>query len=174
MSAMEENEDWMNESGWEDSKLSFILVHRDQEQSGINWRTALETLQSYREDTSTVTINAISGPPPVGCDGGVVEYPLNYHEAITESDGLIVSACESDWTTNWESMAAHTMNGSAFYTLEGTVLESSIQVTVNGEKWTSGWSFDEGFNSVVFDSPEDPPSGSTVTINYLLGGGCGE
>ena len=69
-------------------------------------------------------------------------------------------------------MAAHTMDGSPYYTLEGTVLTSSIEVYVDDYRMSSGWTFDEGFNSVIFDEGDEPNPGSEVRIEYLLGGEC--
>ncbi len=51
------------------------------------------------------------------------------------------------------------------YGLDNPAVGSTIVVYVNGVEVTSGWHFDEGMNSVVFDT--DPPDeGDHIRIVY--------
>lgn len=51
------------------------------------------------------------------------------------------------------------------YLLSGSAQASSIVVTVNGQQWTTGWTYDAASDSVIFDV--DPPEGATVEISYI-------
>jgi hypothetical protein len=51
------------------------------------------------------------------------------------------------------------------YLLSGTAQASTIVVTVDGQVWTTGWTYDAASDSVIFDV--DPPEGATIEITYV-------
>ena len=48
----------------------------------------------------------------------------------------------------------------------------SIVITADGIEVTSGWSYDEDTNSVVFVGDSAPAGGSLIEISYALQGDC--
>ena len=52
------------------------------------------------------------------------------------------------------------------FPLSGTPDASGVTVTVNGTPAT-GWVYDPGSNTVIFDAP--PPAGSKIEVTYTRG-----
>jgi len=51
------------------------------------------------------------------------------------------------------------------YLLSGSPQTSTIIVMVDGQVWTTGWTYDAASDTVIFDV--DPPEGATVEITYV-------
>ncbi len=166
------NTDWLFEDdAWSEAPLHLITVQRDTEASGGNWATYVSQAQSYKDDPEDVVFHAIAGPVPGGC--GSAEAFADYHQAVNSTGGVFRSICEPDWTDAMTELAAACIEGAnTFFQLEGTPMESSIEVTVDGSRLTEGWSYDSSMNAVVFEDGSYPTQDATVSIYYWMSDGC--
>ena len=173
LAAVSVNQDWLSEDdSWADSRLSIITIQRDTEASGGSWSNWLSEVQAYKDDKEDVVYHAIAGPVPGGC--GSAEAFMDYDKAVTETGGLFLSVCEPDWTNHMSKLATACVEGAqGIFPLEGSPMESSIEVSVDGVPMTEGWMFDESLNAVTFEQNVYPDFESTVTIYYWMSGGCG-
>ncbi len=173
LAAVGANSDWLFEDdAWAESPLSLITVQRDTEASGGSWSSWVSQTQAYKEDPDDLVYHAIAGPVPGGC--GSAEAFADYDKAVSATGGVFRSICEPDWNDSMAELAAACIEGaSTFFQLEGTPMESSIEVAMDGVPLTEGWAYDSSMNAVVFEEDSYPDYGSTVTIYYWMSDGCG-
>ena len=171
--ALAANSDWLFEDdAWAESRLSLITVQRDTEASGGSWSNWVAQAQAYKEDEEDVVYHAIAGPVPGGC--GSAEAFMDYDQAVKETGGLFLSVCEPDWTDHMSQLAAAAIEGAeGFFPLDGTPMESSIEVSVDGVPTAEGWMYDESLNAVVFEENIYPAYESSVDVYYWVAGSCG-
>ena len=93
-----------------------------------------------------------------------------YIDAANMTGGMALDICTSDWATHVDELAMASLTAINTFQLSETAAESSIEVTVNGTLWTTGWHYESADNSVVFD--ELLESEDEITVNYNLAGEC--
>lgn len=155
----------------EDALLHIIAVSDEPEQSDCDlwscesdWENLLDEIVAKKGSESLTKVSAVAGPRG-GCmsAGNSAEEGSGYLEIVAETGGVFLELC-SDWGASAESLAEASVQLDTFE-LSHNAYEPSIVVLVNGVERTSGWSFDEGTNSVVFDT-DAPDEGATVEISY--------
>ncbi len=173
LAAIDTNSDWLFEDEeWADSRLNLITIQRDMEQSGGYWSSWVSDARAFKDDDEDVVFHAIAGPVPSGCSGA--EPFVDYDQAVAETGGVFLSICASDWTSHMTELAVACIDGpDGIFQLEGTPIDYSIEVTVDGVTLTEGWSYDEDSNAVVMDEESRPGFGSTVTIYFWTTDTCG-
>jgi hypothetical protein len=172
MMALEEQADWLFEdASWEDSKLSFVAVQRDVEQSGGLAADYVRRAREYKEDPEDIVFHAIAGTMPMGCGEGTEPF-MGYADAVTETGGTFAALCEPDWDETMAALAVATAAGSRYFPLQGTVLADSLVVRVDGVKQTVGWEFRSDLNAIEFEDDFYPSQGATVDVFYLHPTGC--
>lgn len=156
----------------ENAKLSIVHVSDEPEQSINPYTYYVSLFQGMKADVDDVTIHAVAGDYPGGC--GSAQAGTGYYEATVATDGLFLSICATDWGSHLESIAE--ASGALNDDFELTQLPASetIEVTVDGIRTTTGWAYDPGTNSVVFERDHIPAGGSTIEIEYQLMPDCGE
>jgi hypothetical protein len=174
LNAVDVNQSWLSEDeGWAESSSNLVAIQRDLEQSGNAWPYWAGEIQSYKDDPDDVVFHAIAGPIPSGCSGA--DPFTDYDGAIDATGGILLSICDSDWTTHMSQLAAACIEGSrAVFSLTGTPMETSIEVSIDGEASSEGWAYDASLNAVVFEAGSYPPVGSELAIQYWLAGDCGQ
>jgi hypothetical protein len=167
------NSDWLFEdASWAESRLCLFTIQRDTEASGGSWSNWVAQAQAFKDDPDDIVYHAIAGPVPGGC--GSAEAFMDYDKAITETGGMLLSVCASDWTDHMAKIATACIDGAAgVFQLEGNPMVSSIEVSVDSERLTEGWSYDDSLNAVVFDECAYPDYSSVVTIHYWMSQSCG-
>ena len=171
--ALAVNSDWLFEDdAWAESKLNLICIQRDTEASGGSWSNWVSQAQAYKDDPDDVVYHAIAGPVPGGC--GSAEAFMDFDQAVKTTGGVFGSVCEPDWTNNMAQLATASMDGAqGIFQLEGTPMETSIEVSVDSVRQTEGWAYDATLNAVVFDDTAYPAFDSVVSIYYWMAGSCG-
>ncbi len=159
-----------------DALLHIIAISDEPEQSACglwdvactesDWERLVDEIVAKKGSAALTKISAVAGPVPGGCSGGgnTAEPGTGYVEAVEETGGLFLSLC-SDWGSSAEELAEASVQQDTFE-LSHTAYEPSIVVMVNGETRTSGWSYDDDTNSVVFENEDAPEEGATVVITY--------
>lgn len=159
----------------DDALLHIITISDEPEQSGCSewdidcsdsdWANLVDEIQTKKGSVALTKISAVAGPVPGGCHTSTDDAApgTGYKEAVDATDGVFLSLC-SDWGASAEELAEASVQLDTF-ALSHTAYEPSIVVTVDGTQRTSGWSYDEDSNSVIFDT-NVPSEGQTVNISY--------
>jgi len=119
--------------------------------------------------------HAIGQPdPPTGSDDGA--YYEGFWEATEQTGGHFLSICEVVWGDDVPDMVAAMVEGAdrTTYPLSQVPIEGSIVVKVDNVAQSTGWSWDQEQNAVIFEDSGAPQLGAAVTIAYYVAGGCDE
>jgi hypothetical protein len=169
LSAIDANEDWLIEDGaeWSESNLNLVVINVDVEQSPYD---ASYYVDGYLESKSAndIAVHAIAGDMPAGCTPvGKRKYAAepspNLYDATVETGGVYLSICAPDWTEWGRTLA---WRFTAPYILEGAPSLSSIEVSVDGDPVSSGWSYDETTHELTFDDPSLPDEGAELRVDW--------
>ena len=136
--------------------------------SGVGWEDLVDGIIDKKGDPSMVTISAIAGDVPKGCDGAAAG--TGYYEATEKTGGIFLSICQN-WSAanNLGLLAAASVNQDTF-TLSQPAQEASILVWRNGVGHNN-WTYDPADNTVTLKDPV-PSEGDDVRIEYESTGSC--
>ncbi len=156
----------------EHATLFTVHVSDEPEQSIYPYTYYVSLFQSMKDNPSDVIINAVAGDYPGGC--GSATAGTGYYEAAVATGGLFLSICSTDWGEHLTQLAQKAGSSLARDSFELTELPvpETIEITVDGITTTTGWQYDPGINSVVFDNDHIPAFGSTIEIEYHLMPDC--
>jgi hypothetical protein len=175
LNALDEN-DWLWEDDlWTESRLNFIVVNSDVEQSPGNAEHYLDEYEARKNEadgTGDFVVHGIAGDPG-GCSdvGEYAEDSRNLQDAAAGTDGVFITICD-----NWNDSLPDLLD--AFTgTIETFVLTDnpapwSIEVRIDGVQVFDGWTYDEKTKEIVFDAATYPERGSTLRIDYLMAVSC--
>ncbi|MCB9760920.1 MAG: choice-of-anchor D domain-containing protein [Alphaproteobacteria bacterium] len=156
----------------ENATTSFVLISDEPEQSpqpGGAWSTSVAAIQAI---VPSSYISAVVGPLPDGCE--TAEPGAGYVEAATATGGLVRSLCDTDWGTHLSELAALATRvklADTFY-LDQQPQAETLEVFVEGEPVTEGWTYHEENNTIVFDEDAVPGEGETIHAVYQTGFTC--
>lgn len=164
---------------WRDSAtLSFIYISDEKDWSNGGYQSYFAYFDNVKPDINMLRQFAVIGDYPGGCNlvtpygSRHAQEGIGYYHMTQRYSGDWYSICAPDWGMQIQSLATTIANRSAFNLSENDVMESSIQVTVNGQI-TSSWSYNSTNNSIIFDRGSIPTAGQTIEVNYAVWG-CGE
>jgi len=151
-----------------DDALPLVVVVADErDHSEPNWQAPMLAMV---ESAPGVVVNAVVGPVPDGC--GAADPGYGYTEAAEWSGGVTESVCDPDWSDVFEdlgSLAADEPTDT--FPLEAPPEDDSVEVLVDGEVVTEGWTYDAEEQAVVFD--ENPDGGAIIEVRYIISSDCG-
>ena len=161
----------------EDAHLIMIYVSDEHDNSPL---TTTDYIQRYitLKPQSKIKAYAVIGDPPSGCQSSNGMWPANaqfgsaYYDVAMHFGGSWYSICDYDWSTNMTNLAQDITIKSAFELDEPDPIVDTIEVYVNGQLSTTGWSYDSIKNWVKFDGNNIPTGGQTIRIEYATYG-CG-
>ena len=95
---------------------------------------------------------------------------------------VLFSICTDpiNWTYELETLAdnisAHAENSLYLDTIELShpAVEASIEVFVDGTPLTSGWTFNDAENSIIFDGSAIPEVNQIIRVEYIILAECEE
>ena len=157
----------------EDAGLRVIFVSDEADQSPDTWQDYAQYYQSLKLNPSHVILNGIvgtDGTSAVDCTGagGTGYAGYNYVEAVNDTGGILSSICDFDWTVIMEDLGYLAEHLADTFELSQVPDPITIEVYVNGVITPSGWAYDAGLNSVVFDPAYVPSVGQNVEITYCM------
>jgi hypothetical protein len=141
--------------------LHIILVSDETEQSGTNWNTWLNGYLPFVSDPSLLKVSSIVDINQACGDGSG---PGGYDDMALATGGLVLNVCTADWANYTDDLAAVSLTGLDEYLLSQNANEESITVTVDGDVWTSGWTYDPATNTVSFQ--DEVPEGAHIEVAY--------
>ncbi len=158
----------------DDAGLQVVFVSDEADQSG-DWSNWVEQYLALKHDPSVVYLNAITGTDgvdAVDCSGfgGTAYAGTGYVDAAHATGGLLVSICDTDWSTLMADLASQTQQIAGAFPLSEVPIVETLGVTVDGVHVTSGWAYDAEGNAVVFDGAHVPQVGAVVVIAYQVAG----
>lgn len=109
----------------------------------------------------------IIGDVPAGC-GGLALPGNGYYDVINHYNSTWWSICDPDWGTQMQDIALAVVNSSSYGLDHPTPKEDTIQVFINGQELTEGWSYNIATNSISFEIDTMPESGDTVEVSYEI------
>jgi hypothetical protein len=95
-----------------------------------------------------------------------------YWDLIDYYGGSWYSICAVDWGVQLQDLAGEVTGRRLFELDESDPIETTIEVTVNGQV-TTDWAYDSTVNAVAFNDGHVPDEGQTIEIIYAVWG-CGE
>ena len=154
-----------------DATLVVIYVSDEQDWSNP-WSSYINFFDNIKPAGQFIPY-AVIGDPPGGCTNqsgyGGAQYGRGYWDLVDYYGGDWYSICASDWGIQLQMMA-NSMAGRRSYELgERDPIESTIEVTVNGQV-TTHWEYDPNENKIVFESGHTPDAGQTIDIEYAVWG----
>ncbi|MCB9677144.1 MAG: hypothetical protein H6737_18650 [Alphaproteobacteria bacterium] len=151
-----------------DALLHVIFISDEEDQSaGHNndpqyWQQYVSRIQTAKGGPALVTLSAVAGPTPNGCNGA--DAGFGYDAAVGATTGAFLSICE-DWAPQLDTLAATAVLQDTF-TLSTPADPFTIEVAVNGAvRPNSDWVYDAAAASVSFVA-NAPEPGDTVTIEW--------
>jgi hypothetical protein len=153
----------------EDASLELIFVSDEADHS----RGTLEFYSDFFQSIKGVmnegmfNANAITGPHG-GCEGagGIADPGDGYLDLAEETGGVIGSICDSDFSESLENIGDSAFGIRIQFFLSRVADPDSITVSDTAGADLSGWTFDEGSNSVIFDEASVPLPGDLFEVYY--------
>lgn len=153
-----------------DARLHVIFISDEDDNSpGFDggdpsyWRAYTEAIYARVGDPDKLRFSGVIGPTPSGCDGA--EPGTGYAEAIEAFGGTLLSICD-DWASQVELLVDTTVQYDTFE-LSSFPLVDTLEVFVNGDARSSGWSYNSRGNAIVF-TEGIPVTGDKVEVFYLV------
>ena len=159
------NRAWLldEDATWLESRLSLVGANEDVE-NGDAYGYVNE-YQAFKSEDTDVVVDGIAGEQPRGCDDARPSGGL--YEATEISGGIFLSICEADWEAHMHALVDSVLESPGLL-LPGGASPSSIEVWIDEEAATTGWSYDAEAAGIVFESPHYPAPGSRVRIDYTM------
>ena len=162
----------------EEAQLIMIFVSDEYDSSPLSTSDYINSYLSYKS-IDKIKAYAVIGDPPSGCHSSNGMWNVNAHFGVEYYDvaswfgGTWYSICDYDWSTNMTNLAQDITIKSTFELEEHDPIVNTIEVYVNGQLLTEGWSYDPAENWIRFDANNIPTGGQTIRIEYATYG-CGE
>ncbi len=155
----------------EDAKLAVIVVTDEEDfspQPVPFYETFLLGLKG--EERSKVLFSAIVGPSDLSTCPKASSSGNRYIQLAQATGGVVESICTANWAASLEKLSESAFGPNrAFELSEKPSDPSRIVVRVDGAEVTTGWRYDSGTNTVIFDANAAPPPGASVEITYPVG-----
>ena len=156
-----------------DAALRVFYVSNDEDMSADGVAAYVTTLWGLKPFTDLVVLGSATGQSS-GCSGGGItaSAEVRYTQAVGFTGGVAASICSADWVSDLTDVDWVPMGCDQSFTLGSPALPHTIEVTANGAPLTSGWSYDEGSQSIVIDPGTWLDCGVTLIVNYVPVGSC--
>jgi hypothetical protein len=155
----------------EDAKLAIIFLS-DEEDFSSQPVSFYETyfLALKGNDKSKLSINAITGPMDLSTCPTSSSSGSRYMRLAEATGGVVESICTPNWAASLEKLSNSAFGPNRRFTLSEEPADSTrIVVTVDGVQVTTGWQYEAGSNSILFERTAAPPPGSLIEVTYPLG-----
>ncbi len=154
-----------------DAKLAIIAITDEEDfspQPVSFYETFLLGLKGG--DASKVIFSAIAGPSDLATCPKASSSGNRYIQLAQATGGVVESICTPNWAGSLEKLSESAFGPNRTFTLSEKPSDPSrIVVKVDGVQVTTGWTYDAGTNSVIFDLNAAPAPGATVEITYPVG-----
>jgi hypothetical protein len=154
-----------------DAKLAIIVVTDEEDfspQPVSFYETFLRGLKGG--DISKVIFSAIAGPSDLSTCAKASSSGNRYISLAQATGGVVESICTPNWAGSLEKLSESAFGPNRTFALSEKPSDPArIVVKVDGVQVTTGWTYDSGSNSVIFDANSAPAPGASVEITYPVG-----
>ncbi|MFP2910805.1 choice-of-anchor D domain-containing protein, partial [Pyxidicoccus sp. 3LFB2] len=155
----------------EDAKLAIIFLSDEEDFSSQPvsfYETYFRALKG--NDATKLSINAIVGPLDLGTCPTASSSGSRYLQLAQATGGTVESICTHNWAGSLEKLSNSAFGPNRRFQLTEEPADASrIVVVVDGVQVTSGWEYDAGTNSLLFERTAAPAPGALVEVTYPLG-----
>ena len=148
----------------ENSALVVIGITDQHETSSVSFVTFVDTLAALKARPEFRVVHTVGGDWPGGCES--ITAAASWYEATAASDGLYLSFCASDWSSDLVDDVADRYESTSALEFGAFPDPSTLHVYVDGAEVTVGWTYDPVDNQVQFG--DALPVGAEVEITYEL------
>lgn len=158
----------------DDAKLNLVAISDEPEQSSNDYTYFVSLFQSLKSDSDDLVMHAVAADNPSngGSNTCGASYDPRYENASTDTGGLYLSICATDWGSHLETLAENSTADLSSFELTDIPVPETIEVQVDGITTVQGWSYNPVDNSVDFETDFVPEGGSTIDVDYALMGDC--
>lgn len=160
----------------ENASLAIIYLSDEPDFSSGSWQNYTWFFDGLKPSVDAVKMYGVISDYPAGCEyvtptgySRQLQPGYGYYEIINYYNGSWYSICAPDWGVQLKDLADQVSETAVFQLSETDIIESSIEVFVNGQK-TEEWIYDVAINSVIFDENAVPSEGQTIEITYAIAG----
>ena len=164
------------------SVVSIIVVTDEDDGSTIGTGQFSVWLDNLMKDPALTSFSAIAGPERTGLfqmpcgaftTGTSAEPVSRYPQVIQATGGYHINICQNNWAYSL-AFLAYTSAGlrTAFELNYVPTDESQIEVYIDGQQVTSGWTYDSTTNSIVFEPASIPAPKTEVSVHYPIETEC--
>lgn len=145
--------------------LHVINVSDEPEQSGQPWDHWVTRWQARMSDPNLVLVSSVVDDDLSGDCG---EYGEEYIPAAQNTGGVVLDVCSSAWGSHASQLGSATAGSLNTFLLSALPDPATIEISVDGVAYTSGWSYDAIRNAITITAILPP--GSEVEVSYVAVG----
>jgi hypothetical protein len=154
----------------QDAKLVLLFVSDEEDfspESVSFYETFFKSLKN--NDPALLSVSAIVGPEALETCPSANSSGSRYLSLARSTGGAVDSICTPSWANTLQQLSSSAFEANRrFWLTEAPRSADTLEVRVNGELKTSGWSYDAANNVIVFDSAHVPEVGATIDVTYPL------
>lgn len=151
------------------AKTTAVMVSDEPEQSRQDWDHYVGRMRAV---APTIGITSIVGDVPDGCP--TADPGTGYVEASLATGGAILSICNEDWSSYFETIAELSARGQTdTFVLTSVPDPDTLVVHVDGAP-SAEWTYDATWNAIVFAPGGVPAPGTQIQAWYEIGADCEE
>lgn len=155
----------------EDARLAIVFVSDEEDASPEPVTHYVSFFQGLKKnDPGLLSLSAIVAPANLGECPTASSSGTRYLAAAAQTGGSAEKICTQDWASSLKVLSANAFGPKRSFQLSEVPADpSKITVAVDGVPMASGWTYDPGTNSIVFEPSSTPPAGSVIDVTYPLG-----
>ncbi len=154
-----------------DAKLAIVFVTDEEDfstQSVAYYETFFRALKN--NDPALLTISAIAGPENLASCPTASSVGSRYLALARATGGVVESICTADWAASLQKLSDSAFGARRSFRLSENPSDAArIEVRVDGVLLTSGWRYDAGSQSVIFEEGAVPAPGAVIEVTYPTG-----
>ncbi len=151
----------------DEAGLRIIFVSDEEDQSPSTVNTYVSFFQALKLNPDHVRLSGITGQLG-GCSSasGTADPAPRYEQAVSDTGGISVSICASDWIDSLTELAWGAQSFQDTFPLSASPVVESIEVYLNSVPTYVGWYYDASLNSVIFEESHIPDNGDQIQVAY--------
>ncbi|MBM4397911.1 MAG: choice-of-anchor D domain-containing protein [Deltaproteobacteria bacterium] len=155
-----------------EAQLEMIVLSDEEDQSSAAPSFYIDFFKNIKGfyNSNMMHYNSIVGSSG-GCtagDGGTAAEGKRYHMVSQETNGIIGSICDMDFSKTMNEIGKVAFGLKVQFFLTRLADPPTVKVWVDGGECASGWQYDAPSNSVIFDDKGScmPQPGQVIRIHY--------
>ncbi|MEO1267209.1 MAG: choice-of-anchor D domain-containing protein, partial [Myxococcota bacterium] len=159
----------------EDASLEIIILSDEEDQSTATpdfYVDFFQSIKGFRND-SLLNVSVIVGAntssnTPADCTSGNGDAAAGrrYDTVAQSTGGTTGSICAADFGGYLQNIGNRAFGLRREFFLSRAAEPATVQVRVNGANQTTGWTYDETTNSIIFERTTVPMAGALIEVEY--------